>query len=108
MLDAGFTGALAAAGGWRGFGGRSDTMRAVFSDLLPPDVLSRRHKATFNDAFFTAETRRFADTWSGEGLDDSVVDADAVRAAWRGDVVDYRSALLLQSAWLHDHRAAAC
>ena len=83
-------------------------MRALFSDLLPPDVLGRRHKATFNDAFFTARARRFAEAWSGGGLDESVVDPDAARAAWRAEHVDYRSALLLQSAWLHDQRDGRC
>jgi hypothetical protein len=106
LLDAAFTTSLAAAGGWRGFGGRGATLRALFSDLLPDDVLRRSSKATFNDAFFVEDTRRFAEEWSGAGLDESVVDPGALRAAWRSPFVDYRSALLLQSAWLHDHRTA--
>ena len=108
LLDPGFTAALAVAGGWRGFGGRGATLRALFSELLPDDVLGRRSKATFNDAFFTTDTRRFAEQWSGRGLDESVVDPIVLRAVWRAPRVDYRSALLLQRAWLHDQGAVPC
>ena len=108
LLTAGLTESLAAAGGWRGFGGRSETLRALFSNLLSEDVLSRRSKATFSHAFFTDQTRRFAQEWSGDGLDESVVDPVVLRRTWSKPVVDFRSALLLQSAWCHDHAAARC
>lgn len=108
LLDPGFTASLAAAGGWRGFGGRGATLRTLFGELLPDDVITRRDKATFNDVFFTEETRRFAQSWSGSGIDESVVDPEALRRRWRAPFVDYRSAMLLQSAWLHDRRAQPC
>ena len=107
LVDARFTAALAKAGGWRGFGGRARTMRALFSGLLPEDLISRRDKAVFRDAFFTAETRSFATCWSGEGLDPALVRPEPLREVWAAKRVDYRSSLLLQSAWLHDARSAA-
>lgn len=107
LVDAHFTAALAKAGGWRGFGGRARTMRALFSGLLPEDLIARRDKAVFRDAFFTAETRRFATEWSGEGLDLSLIEPEPLRATWAAERVDYRSSVLLQSAWLHDARSAA-
>jgi asparagine synthase (glutamine-hydrolysing) len=102
LLEPAFCESLARVGGWRGFGGRTATLRALFSGLLPDAVLARRQKAIFNDAFFTAETRRFATEWSGDGLDPAVVDPVALREAWTAPMLDYRSSLLLQSAWLHD------
>lgn len=103
-----FTASLAEAGGWRGFGGRTATLRALFGALLPDDVLERRSKATFSHAFFTDETRRFASEWSGDGLDEAVVDPEVLRRTWVAPVVDFRSAMLVQSAWCHDHAAARC
>ncbi len=108
LLDRRFAQSLAEAGGWRGFGGRTATLRALFGNLLPMDVLERRSKATFSHAFFTDETRRFAEEWSGGGLDESVVDPAVLRPIWAAPVVDFRSALLLQSAWCHDHATVRC
>jgi asparagine synthetase B (glutamine-hydrolysing) len=108
LIDPSFVASIAAAGSWRGFGGRTATLLALFSELLPDDVLRRRHKATFNGAFFTGAARRFAGEWSGRGLDDAVVDAGALRHAWSAPEGDYRSAMLLQSAWLHDRGAVRC
>lgn len=104
LLAPAFLAALAAAGGWRGFGGRTATMRALFDGLLPAELLARSDKATFGEVFFADATRRFATTWSGRGLDDSLVDPETLPAVWSGGW-DYRSALLLQSAWLHDRRS---
>ena len=108
MLAPRFTASLAQAGGWRGFGGRAATLRTLFGELLPADVIERRSKAVFSHAFFTDVTRRFAHEWSGEGLDESLVDADALRRTWTAPVVDFRSVLLLQSAWCNDHATARC
>jgi asparagine synthase (glutamine-hydrolysing) len=102
FLDPALCESLARAGGWRGFGGRTATLRALFSELLPDDVLARTDKATFGKAYFTDETQRFAAEWSGKGLDDELVDAQVVREVWMRPEFDFRSALLLQSAWLHD------
>jgi asparagine synthase (glutamine-hydrolysing) len=107
LVDERFLGAVGRAGGSTGFGDRSAAMRCVFQDALPSPVLTRSDKAVFTGAFWTDEAREFAERWSGDGLDGSVVDPDAVRQTWLAEPPDYRSAMLLQIAWLHDHRAAA-
>ena len=40
--------------------------------------------------------------WSGRGLDETLVDPEALRREWLSEVPDFRTSLLLQSAWLAD------
>lgn len=102
LLDPTFVAAFARAGGHSGWGGRTATMKALAGDLLPADVVGRSSKAYFNRVFFGEETRAFATTWSGRGLDDTLVDPEALRREWLSEVPDFRTSLLLQSAWLAD------
>jgi asparagine synthase (glutamine-hydrolysing) len=104
LLDPGFVGALARAGGHGGWGGRTAIMNALARDLLPPNVVGRTSKAYFNRVFFGDESRAFAAAWSGQGLDDTLVDPESLRREWLSEVPDFRTALLLQSAWLADQR----
>ena len=73
-------------------------MNALARDLLPADVVGRTSKAYFNRVFFGEESRAFAAEWSGQGLDETLVDADALRGEWLSEIPDFRTALLLQSA----------
>ena len=102
LLDPGFVGALARAGGHGGWGGRTAIMDALARDLLPANVVGRTSKAYFNRVFFGEESRAFAAAWSGRGLDETLVDPAALRREWLSEVPDFRTALLLQSAWLAD------
>ena len=102
LLDPGFVGALARAGGHGGWGGRTATMDALARDLLPANVVGRTSKAYFNRVFFGEESRAFAAAWSGRGLDETLVDPEALRREWLSEVPDFRTSLLLQSAWLAD------
>ena len=102
LLDPGFVGALARAGGHGGWGGRTAIMDALARDLLPANVVGRTSKAYFNRVFFGEESRAFAAAWSGRGLDETLVDPEALRREWLSEVPDFRTALLLQSAWLAD------
>ena len=102
LLDPGFVGALARAGGHGGWGGRTAIMDALARDLLPANVVGRTSKAYFNRVFFGEESRAFAAAWSGRGLDETLVDPVALRREWRSEVPDFRTALLLQSARLAD------
>lgn len=102
LLDPGFVGALARAGGHSGWGGRTATMDQLARDLLPADVVGRRTKAYFNRVFFGQESRAFAAAWSGRGLDETLVDPEALRREWLSEVPDFRTSMLLQSAWLAD------
>ncbi len=103
LLDPRFVSALARAGGARGWGDRSATMRAIADGVLPDALLDRRDKAAFNATFFGDSTRRFAAEWSGSGVDPSLVDRDALRLEWSDKSPNYFSAMLLQLAWLHDN-----
>jgi Asparagine synthase len=90
-----------------GFAGRTEAMRVLFGDLLPPAVIERSGKATFNRAFMGEATREFARSWDGSGLDESMVDTDRLRQAWLAETPSALSSMLLQAAWLSVHRAGA-
>ena len=103
MQDPGFLSGLADERGRSGFYSRTDAMRTLFTDDLPPELLSRRTKAYFDDVFLGPGTRTFMRMWDG-GHDDALVDPEQLRAHWRGDgPVDGRSVLMLQSMWLETH-----
>jgi asparagine synthase (glutamine-hydrolysing) len=92
--------ATAAAGGFLGWTGRTATMRALFGDLLPREVLERRTKALFANAVFTHHTREFARRWNGKGVDTTLVNPDALRDTWLSADPHAPSMTLLQQAWL--------
>jgi asparagine synthase (glutamine-hydrolysing) len=98
--DRRFLAALARAGGWRGFGGRTSVMRELFTGDLPDDVLARQTKANFALTYFRGHARAFARRWDGRGFDPELVDAEALRRVWLNRIVDMRSALAIQHAWL--------
>ena len=108
LLDSAFLAALAREGGRSGFGDRTRMMRALFSGLLPETVLERRDKANFTRAFWRTPARTFSERWMGEGIDHDLVDADALRRAWSAPIPDFRTAMLLQSAWLATEGAEQC
>ncbi len=80
-------------------------MRQVFGSLLPTELIERRSKGRFTDPLWTETARQFARDWSGGGVDSTLVDPDALRRHWAGDVRNVVSTTLLQAAWLHDHSA---
>ena len=98
--DPHFLAALSRHGGWYGYGYRADVMRANFSEVLPEAVITRTSKAAFASTFWGDATRRFVDDWDGTGVDETRVDIDALRKAWTAERPDFRSASVLQSAWL--------
>jgi asparagine synthetase B (glutamine-hydrolysing) len=93
---------VAAVAALRTDGGRErgELVRALLGDLLPAGLYTRRTKASFNTAFWGEDERVLVASWSGEGVDLSLVDVDAVRATWSGEGPDGRSFTMLQSAWL--------
>jgi asparagine synthase (glutamine-hydrolysing) len=104
LLDKRFVAALSRAGGARGFGDRVHAMRAITGDVLPDELLDRMPKAAFDAVYFGDASRSFAERWSGGGLDAELVDSEALRGEWLQPIPDFRSALPLQLAWLHDDR----
>ncbi|GHE97518.1 hypothetical protein GCM10017786_32820 [Amycolatopsis deserti] len=95
-----FVAAIARAAGFWGWSGRTATMRDVFGDLLPREVLERTTKADFTGAVFTERTRAFAREWTGRGVDAELVDAEALRDNWLSPSPHAPSMTLLQQAWL--------
>ncbi|MFC4858676.1 asparagine synthase-related protein [Actinophytocola glycyrrhizae] len=96
--------AVATTGGFLGWTGRAATMRALFGDLLPREVLERRSKALFANAVFTGHTREFARTWNGTGVDTTLVNPEALRDNWLSPTPHAPSMSLLQQAWLAQYR----
>jgi len=83
--------------GWRD---RTDSMTRLFSDLLPSALLGRNSKAMFTGATFTEHSREFAQTWTGTGINHSIIDGERLRAEWLSATPRFGSMLSLQSAWL--------
>jgi len=79
---------------------RAERLRTAVGDLLPPALFERRTKAGFNAALWGEDARALADEWSGEGVDPSLVDPDAVKAQWSAEAPDGRTFTMLQAAWL--------
>lgn len=98
-----FVASLARAGGFIGLGSRTDMMRYLFLDYLPDSVLARETKASFNGARWTGREVRFAQDWSGNGVDTRLIDPDRLRQAWLSDEPPVLSDLHLHAAWLADH-----
>jgi Asparagine synthase len=106
FLDLGFLGALARAGGVRGWGDRTATTAALFGEILPRETVTRASKATFDDISWSEPSREFARNWNGTGVDEELVDPDALRAEWLKDTPHFGTATLLQSVWLHANQQA--
>jgi hypothetical protein len=100
LIDAGVLAELRRVGGATGFSSRGAAMRQLFGGLLPDATLTRENKASFSGAAWGPETRRFAAAWSGLGVDAWLVDIPALRREWLSPRPDFRSSLLLHSAWL--------
>ena len=91
---------LAVAGGPTGFDSRSLAMRQLFGQLLPDNVLTRESKAEFTGALWGPAVREFAADWSGEGVDERLVRVEGLRREWLSERPDFRTILLLHSAWV--------
>lgn len=101
FLDPVFLASLAAAGGRCGWGNRRATMQALFGDLLPTSIISRRSKAEFSEPLYATATKRFADHWDGDaGLASDLVCPEVLRNVWRSPQPHGMSAMLLQASWI--------
>lgn len=107
FLEPSFLASLAAAGGRCGWGDRRATMQALFGDLLPESVITRRGKAEFSGPFYANATKRFADEWDGDaGPASDLVQPEVLREIWRSRQPHGMSAMLLQAAWIANHAEA--
>jgi hypothetical protein len=99
LVDPTFLSSLARSIGAVSFNGRGATMAWLFGDLLPAEVINRETKASFPH-YWGEASRNLAAEWDGDGVDNRLVDRDALRRVWRAERVDHRSALLIQAVWL--------
>lgn len=102
LREPGVVESFAGAGGPRGYRGLKAMLLEMCGDLLPADLLAWRAGADLSRVFFGAASREFAAGWTGAGLDDSVVDVEALQANWLSERPDPRTACLLQYAWLSE------
>jgi len=101
FLDPAVLGAFARVAGPGGLPEHGSALTALFGDLLPAALLHRRSKATFDTVFWNRHSRELAQRWAGGGVDSELVDADALRCAWRtGGPSANGATLLMQQAWL--------
>jgi hypothetical protein len=101
LADPLFLSTVARAAGFNGFGGRTEGMRTIFGDVLPDKVNSRPTKARFDRAFWTSTSQAFAAGWDGSGVDEELVDVDALRAYWTSETPPPAPTItLLKQAWL--------
>ncbi|PFG30449.1 asparagine synthase (glutamine-hydrolysing) [Paramicrobacterium agarici] len=98
--DERFFRALERTGGYWGFGGRTQMMRALFHDLLPDAILSRTTKAAFNETRWLEPEREFARSWNGDGVDHDLIDPERLRSEWLGESPSTHSTISLHAAWL--------
>lgn len=103
LVDPGVLAALREVGRVRGIGDRTDLMRSLFDTLLPDVLLARPDKAVFGPAFRGEPSQAFARDWQGDGVDTGLVDPEALKREWQSPSMSFRSALLMQAAWLHSH-----
>jgi len=87
-------------GGRLGYTSRNELMGLLFGDVLPLKTTSRASKVAFNAAYTGEQTKQFARDWDGSGLDDRLVDPEALRAEWLAESPSGLSFGLLHAAWL--------
>ncbi|MGH9102971.1 MAG: asparagine synthase-related protein, partial [Acidimicrobiales bacterium] len=107
FADPGVLTAMAAQAGAAGFGGRTEAMRALFGDLLPPAVVDRPTKAVFDGVLLNRYSMEFAQSWRGDGVDSSLVDPERLRRSWLEGPFDIRTLPAMQAAWLSTRAARA-
>lgn len=104
LLDRSFLASLARCGGILGFETRTEVMKFLAEDLLPPELLGRKSKPGYNTAYFTDVAREFLKSWDGTGLDENLVDPERLRSEMLEPTSNASGFALVQAAWLATHR----
>lgn len=99
FLDPQFISNFAARQGVLEFPGRTAFLTELFDGIVPPAILQRTDKPIFN-LYWGQHSQELAKRWTGEGVDTSLVDPDALAEEWAKQNPSFRSALLLQRVWL--------
>jgi asparagine synthetase B (glutamine-hydrolysing) len=110
FADPTVVGALARAGGMRGFASRTSGLATLFGDVLPPEVPKRSDKATFDAVLWSTHSRLFVEESLRDerGLEAALegaellewVDPRLLLAHWSGGVPAANSFLVLQACRL--------
>lgn len=100
FLEPSVVAALARTFGPRGPADRSAAFRVLVGDLLPADVVVRSSKAYFTQAFISDYSRQFGASWTGGGVDETLVDPERLATELRSPRPNPRSSFLVQQAWL--------
>jgi hypothetical protein len=100
LQDARFLATAATQFGRVGFETRTEAMSLLFGDLLPRVLQARATKASFDAVFFNRHSRTFVADWNGTGVDEELVDPDALRREWAEPQPTPHTLTLLQSLWL--------
>lgn len=100
LLSPAFWNAVAAASGRHGFAGRTEAVRRLFGDVLPPAIVERESKTNYDKVFWTDRSRAFARQWDGSGVPLQWVDAEELARHWNESNPSVPSSFLLQAAWL--------
>jgi asparagine synthetase B (glutamine-hydrolysing) len=107
FADAGFAAALAAVPPDTRGHGRATAMRQLFQDALPIELIQRCTRSHFELVFWNEHSRALAARWNGEGIDDELVDIEALRREWEAPRPDARTFMLLQRIALAEEPAVA-
>jgi len=99
LLDPAFVASLASLPASARFTSRNAALEALFADLLPAALTSRRTKAVFTAPLWGEASRVFAAEWDGSRVDPDLVAVETLVRRWR---VERRPGpyTLLQSLWL--------
>jgi asparagine synthase (glutamine-hydrolysing) len=106
FVEANVLAELVLRGGATGFASRAHAVAELVGDALPAEVRDRQSKAAFTTPAFGPATRQFAREWDGAGVDARWVDAEVLRAEWLSESPDFRTSLLLHTAWLAQANAS--
>ena len=86
---------------------RSRGRARLFEDALPVELIQRCTRSHFDHVFWSEHSRELAARWNGEGIDDELVDLEALRREWQAPRPDARTLMLLQRIALGDEPADA-
>jgi hypothetical protein len=103
FADAGFAAALAAVPP----DARKQGREIFFQNALPVELIQRCTRSHFDHVFWSEHSRELAARWNGKGVDDELVDLEALRQEWQGPRPDARTFMLLQQIALSDEPAGA-
>jgi len=102
FADAGFAAALAALPP----DARKQGREILFQNALPVELIQRCTRSHFDHVFWSEHSRELAARWNG-GVDDELVDLEALRQEWQGPRPDARTFMLLQQIAPSDEPAGA-